>query len=264
VSVPLSSVEQSSDDLIDKAEECKRAHLDIYHKTLADIFGIRDVQTRHALHLLMMLPFQAYVTTNFDPLLSSAGAVHDCRNVYSYPSLPAEKINGIQRSIFYIHGRARAIEGENPSGENLVLARSDFDLAYEGIVRSFLEQLFIYHNVLFLGCSLTEPAMQAVFQRVHEIHMQIKRTYTVSTNLPKRFMLLPTRYVLVETQKRRDNEYESNEIKRFQAMNIDIIRYENSDARHSEIEDILEQLCTMNGKPATPIIKVGWEEEELQ
>lgn len=181
--VPLSSTVPSSDDLIDKAEECKCANLDMYHKTLADVFGKRVVQTRQALHLLMKLPFQAYVTTNFDLLLSSAGAVHDCRNVYSYPSLPIEKINGTPRSIFHIHGRAS--DGENPSGKNLILARSDFDQAYRRIVPSFLDQLLVYHNVLFLGCSLTEPAMQAVFQRVHEIHMQIKGTYTAAKNLRK-------------------------------------------------------------------------------
>jgi hypothetical protein len=260
--LPLSLTEPSSDDLINKAEECKCADPEMYHKTLADNFGKRVVHTRLALYLLMKLPFQAYVTTNFDLLLSSAGAVHNYRNVYSYPSLPVEKINDISPSIFYIHGRAS--DGENPCGENLVLARSDFDQAYKRIIPSFLDQLLVYHNVLFLGCSLTEPAMQAIFQRVHEIHMQIKTNYKGGKNPPKRMVLLPTHYKLLQGKKERDYDSEHNEEGRFRAIDVDTIRYEPSDIRHGEIEDILEHLCTMNGKPATPVVKVGWEEEELR
>jgi SIR2-like domain len=259
---PLNSVELSSDDLIDKAEECKRANSESYHTTLARIFGQLVAQTRQALYLLMKLPFQAYITTNFDLLLSSAGALHDCRNVYSYPSLPVGKINRTPRSIFHIHGRAS--DGENPSGENLILARSDFDQAYGGIVRSFLEQLLVYHNVLFLGCSLTEPAMQAVFQRVHEIHVQIKTSIAAGNNPPKRFVLLPTRYMRLKAVNERDYESEHNEDGRFRAIDVNVIRYDPGDARHGEIEDVLEQLCTLNGNPATPLVKIGWEEEELQ
>ena len=49
--------------LIDKAEECKKADIDTYHNTLADLFGKPVSSTRSAYYSLMNLPFKAYVTT---------------------------------------------------------------------------------------------------------------------------------------------------------------------------------------------------------
>src|SRR3990172_386500 len=121
------SEEESPDKLIDKAEECKKADIDAYHNTLADLFGRQPVSTRFAYQSLMKLPFKAYVTTNFDPLLSETGAIEEYGKLYYYPCFPPEL--GNSHPIVYLHGHARP--DNQAMGDNLILARSDFDEAYE-------------------------------------------------------------------------------------------------------------------------------------
>jgi len=239
------SEEELPDKLIDKAEECKKAKINAYHNTLADLFGRQPVNTRFAYQSLMKLPFKAYVTTNFDSLLSEAGEIEGYEKVYSYPRFPPEL--GNSHSIVYVHGHAR--QNNQATGENLILARSDFDEAYNdiGIVKDFVVNIFTHYPLLFLGCSLAEPVMYEVFQKVHNIHTLIKRKYP---DLP-----LPQRYIMLPIQKQVCSEFpdenieqverkEKDEINRLNKMDIEIIRYEPNDWNiQGEIEYILRQLC---------------------
>ena len=239
------SEEELPDKLIDKAEECKKADINAYHNTLANLFGGRPVNTRFAYQSLMKLPFKAYVTTNFDPLLSEAGAIEGYDKLYSYPIFPPEL--GNSHSIVYVHGHAR--QNNQATGENLILARSDFDEAYKdiGIAKDFVVNIFTHYPLLFLGCSLTEPVMYEVFQKVHNIHTLIKRTYP-DVPLPPRYIMLPIqRQVYSEFPDENIGQVDRRgreEINRFDKMEIKVIRYEPDDLRrHGEIEYILRQLC---------------------
>lgn len=258
-----SSEEESPDKLIDKAEDCKEANLNAYEETLARLFGEPVVKTRRAFHLLMQLEFKAYVTTNFDPLLSNAGAIHERNVLRSYPDLPITMLEKAKCPIFYIHGLAR--QGSQAKGDNLVLARSDFRKAYEepGSVSGFLKQLLTYYPVVFLGCSLAEPAMYETFQRVHGIYTQIQGAYP-RANRPPRIAILPKPQMIVEDGlegKRVQLNVERDEENRFQAMGIEVIRYEPSDyRRHEEVEQILECLCRLAKRRVSPVPGQGLEE----
>jgi len=216
----------------------------------------------------MRLPFKGYVTTNFDPLLCVAGAIHEYYDLYSYPSLPVMRLHGNTRPIFYIHGLAR--HGNEAKGDNLILARSDFDEAYGvgGIVQSFQVQLLTYYDVLFIGCSLREPAMDETFQRVHKNHVRIKRTHPEAP-LPRRCVLLPpwqrrVRRDSASEKVERDKEKERNEENRFTAMGIKVIKYEPRDVqRHDEIEEVLEHLCKFAEVYVSPEPRWGLGEEIL-
>lgn len=258
------SVEWTSERLIKKAEECKTADIDMYHSTLADLFGKPVSSTRSAYYSLMNLPFKAYVTTNFDPLLSEAGAFKEDCEIYSYPLLP-QKFEHSQ-PIFYIHGLARL--GDRATGKNLILAHSDYNEAYEdpGTVKDFVVGIFTYHPLLFLGCSLNEPEMFKAFQKVHNIHALFKRT-NPELDLPKKFIILPIRQRLIRLKSsgekiERDNEKELEEFKRYEDMGIEVIRYEPNDWKnHAEIDEFLRKLCTCNRKYASPTPKISFEEE---
>lgn len=240
---PLSESEEvSANKLIDKAEECKKADINTYHDTLATLFGKPAVGTRLAYQFLMKLPFKAYVTTNFDPLLSEAGAIEGY-DIYSYPIFPDEF--GNSHPIVYVHGLAR--KKEEATGKNLILASSDFDEAYKdiGLVNNFVVHIFTHYPLLFLGCSLTEPVMYEVFQKVHRIHTLIKGADPHA--------ILPRRCIVLPKQKRVNPEFSDEKIeevytreenKRFDEMEIEVMRYEPINwLRQEEIEYILRRLC---------------------
>ena len=254
--------EESADKLIDKAEECKNADINTYHDTLANRFGRQVVSTRFAYQFLMNLPFKAYVTTNFDPLLSEAGAIVGHGKLYSYPIFPREF--GNLNPIVYVHGLARS--DNQATGENLILARSDFDEAYNdiGIVKNFMFNIFTNYPLLFLGCSLTEPEMYEMFKKVHDIHSRFKRA-NPDVQLPKRYILLPFHQRIIQSgfhneKIERDYEKEQNEIKRFEEMKIEVIRYDDRNS-HSEIEGILGQICALRKTYRHPksIMNIGEE-----
>jgi len=258
------SEEWTSERLIEKAEECKIADIDMYHSTLADLFGKPVSSTRSAYYSLMELPFKAYVTTNFDPLLSEAGAFQEDREILSYPFLP-QKFEPPQ-PIFYIHGLARS--GGRATGKNLILAHSDYNEAYEdpGVVKNFVVEIFSYHPLLFLGCSLNEPEMFKAFEKVHNIHALLKRTYP-DFELPKKFIILPIRQRQIRLKSsdekiERDDEKELEEFKRYEDMGIEVIRYVPNDLKnHAEIDEFLRKLCICNKRYASPTITISFKEE---
>ena len=250
--------EESSDKLIDKAEECKKADINTYHNTLADLFGGQPVDTRLAYQYLMKLPFKAYITTNFDPLLSEAGDIEEYDNLYYYPHFPPEL--GNSHPIVYLHGHARP--DNQAMGENLILARSDFDEAYEdGPAKYFLINIFTHYSFLFLGCSLKEPVIHEMFKTVHNIHTLFKRT-SHGRPLPQRYIILPTERPISEISDEEMEQFSKRErrgFNRFDEMDIEVIGYEpDNENRHEEIEYILRKLSKYIKMP-----KNAFESEEM-
>jgi hypothetical protein len=256
--------DRRAERLLEKAEECKNADGRAYEVMLAELFGRPTVQTRHAYNLIMTLPFKAYITTNFDPLLAAAGMTHGHTNLYAYPSLPAREIERSSKTIFYLHGLAR--RNNEARGDNLVLARSDFEVAYEGSVRIFLENLLLSYPILFLGCSLAEPAVHEAMRRVHKVHDQIRREYK-EMEPPRRYVLLPVRKRIADdvsfaAKSERDLDAETAEDDRFSELAVRVLRYNvNNPHQHYEVEEVLEKLCTLNDTPVRLEPKVGYGEE---
>ena len=240
---------ESADRLIDKAEECKVAKPDAYDDTIQRLFGRPVVQTRLAYSLLMQLPFKAYLTTNFDPILSETAKTHGHRNVFSYPVLNPVYLEKYERPIIYLHGRVSATP-QCPDNR-IILPRSEFDDAYEGrrIVSTFLQSLLQEYDVLFLGCRLQERYMREIFHRVYQIHLH--QPAEAPRRAPQRFVVLPVAKANLQVSEdalaphRMETNLEAAEIEAqgFQGMQIDVIRYSPSDRRHGELEGILKHLC---------------------
>ncbi len=236
-------------ELMDKAEECKQANLTAYWQKLAELFGHPVVSTRRAYGRLMKLQFKAYVTTNFDPLLFFAASDAERCCLHEYPHLPSDPRGSGSRQVYYIHGLA--LPDRDRSEKPLVLARSDFEGAYgkNGHVASFLTQLLTYNYVLFLGCSLREPDMRAVFGRVQEMRHRIPWQQQHAER-PHWIALLggkaPPTVVKPGLGQIENLEFleQRSEDSRLRDMGIDkVFRYQPSDSqKHWEIEEFLDAL----------------------
>jgi len=240
---PFSPAEApSAGQLIDKAQECKTANTHAYQATLGNLFGGNVVEQRQAYSWLMSAPFKAYVTTNFDPLLSEAAAPFGYTSVFRYPLLETREVDRKKKPMFYVHGHARP--NGIPCGENLVLARSEFEQAYEGVVGVFLPALLLSYPIVFIGCRLAEPEIREQMRRVHSMHVQIKKSQN-GYKTPRRFALLPS----ILSKSSRDRLAEREEANLFAELDTEVLRYSPADPeKHWEIEDILKILCGLTSK----------------
>jgi hypothetical protein len=135
----------------------------------------------------MRVPFRSYVTLNFDPILANQSRFHE-RKVFSYRSLPAEEI--AYRSAFYIHGLIEEDGKADP--EKNVLGERVFAKAYNhvaSVLPGFLQQLLTYRSVLFIGCSLREPALQPLFKFCYNFQKDLEPM--AMRPPPKKYILLP-------------------------------------------------------------------------
>jgi hypothetical protein len=154
--------------------------------------------------------------------------------------LETREIDRTKKPIFYIHGHARP--NGVPSGQNLVLARSEFDQAYEGVVGVFVPALLLSYPIVFIGCQLSEPEILEQMRRVQLMHIQIKKSRD-GYKTPLRFVLLPP----IFGKNGRDSDAEGVEVELFRELDTEVLRYNPVDlAKHWEIEDILKILCGLS------------------
>lgn len=230
------------------ADRAFRLNKKAYCGVLEREFGKRVTQTRTVYDLLIKCKFKSYITTNFDPLLATEGRKPQsgCLGPFDYPNLPLRNINS--RGIYYIHGRIE--EGKPLNPNNIILGKRNFNIAYRpnerGTLYSFLDQLLTYEDILFIGGTLREPALESVVKDCKRRIETIKQE-NPSIRIPGRFILLPIR------PKKEDN---INEGKRFEELGIKVCRYNPGDGDHSGLNDLLEAWCKYPGiKPLT-----GFEE----
>ena len=260
-------IEKSSDQFMIKSDECKKKNFDAYQKTLKDTYSKQPYITREAFPLLMRLPFKAYVTTNFDPLLSNAAVNLNKGTVFSYPQLNAGNLGDqVEQPIFHIHGHAQHLGQQ--SDDYLVLSRSEFDKAYTnpGIVKDFLKSLLTQHHILFIGCELKEAYIYEVFRRVHGIIAQINPSAQGQFNPWERQILLSrlNGEELSDEQKRQNDIQEREKEESFRSMKIEVIPYTPDDERkHEEIEKILRLVCVFQEVRTDPTFMFSHGEEIL-
>lgn len=224
-----------SEELIDKVEECKQADERNYYETLTNLYADpQSTGARQAYAYLSSLNQSVYVTTNYDPILYSHSRRPEI-DVYFYDNLPPRSLGYENRQVYYIHGMAR--RGED---SELVLARSEFDEAYDdpGYVTPFLLALFRDYDMLFVGCSLSEPPLQGVFRKTDKIVESLDAS-SGGYDAPTRIILLP----LPEEEEERRNVEES----RLRDLNISVVWYRPERREvQGELEAIFEGLCDLN------------------
>lgn len=168
---------------------------------------------------LMRLPFKGVVTTNFDRTLLDAYAAEHGKSIRDFRrgDESFKEVNWCtQAYVARIHGGV-----EFPP--SIVLTSRQFEqLDQDDIYKNLLGDLFARKNVLFLGCSFTDPAVRAVFE-------QLNRLYGPTT--PGRHMaLIPTDI---------DGEF----LSRLNRLNVESIRYDPSD-RHKVLWDAIDSFSS--------------------
>jgi len=156
---------RQNETLFTVADKC-RAKLGSrrYSEILIQKFGDRHQDVHQSVHLLMArAPFDAYVTTNYDPCIEEAFVVQGLQHglVHSYPDVFGAADLG-NKSVFHIHGLIKDA-GQDPNSLQVVLAEAEYREAYDpddGYLSTFLEEVMIKstRTVIFCGYSFKEPS----------------------------------------------------------------------------------------------------------
>lgn len=233
------------------AENCKVANAAVFRTTLGQTYGAPTAITREAYHLLTGLPFRAYVTTNFDPLLAKACRLHPDIPVHKYPDLPILEMGNGRRPAYYIHG---GVERPNdPDVQSLVLASSDFEEAYDLRINGFLQEILTSCPIVFLGCRLSEASISAVFQRVKRVMARLE-DLNRGRPQPQRFILqaepFPIPGTIIDRQTQEALDSAASERNRFAELGIETLPYPY-DPEHMALEAILGELNDMQESART-------------
>lgn len=130
-----------------------------------------DVFPTPSVARLFELPFELFVTTNFDCL---PDAIHDALvdvpdpRRLSYPDINPVSLNG--RRLVNLHGRCHCGQpvGHRLTGPNIVLTQVGYDVAYSEAttLRTAIDAIFSGYNVLMVGASLADQPIRSVLDTV--------------------------------------------------------------------------------------------------
>jgi len=243
--------ERPNNDLMELAEMARENNEDAYCRTLSSIFGNENVSVPRAYNYLVNTQFQGYVTINFDPLLAEAGrGIKKAKSICSFRD--GTDITLLNRdSIFYIHGYVEF--GGDVGPNDLILCKSDFEKHYAGAkprLRSFLEPLFTYRSVVFLGCGLTEDALRKILVLCDDIRKDFIEEG--QKGVPDQYILLPS--IIKHNDEGKIRDYKAEEIanKEYQDYGLIVIRYDReSEDDFMPITKIIEE---WSGLPVPVVI----------
>ncbi len=195
--------------------------------------------------LLLQLPFQAFLTINFDCLLEHAHeqleGVSEPR-VMSYPDLQAVHVGG--RRLIHLHGRCRE-ESDEPrlDDESTVLTQAAYARAYRlSTLPRVIEATISAYSLLLVGTSLADWQIRLLLNEVRDRERLLAQTTTLRQ--PRQL----NGYALVET-----DGTESPSATQWtwpgKALGIEPIFYLNTDGRHAALVNTLRWLAR-NSAPA--------------
>lgn len=184
------------------------------------------------LSTLMKLPFEGYITTNFDRCLLDAYSKQRGTALLDY-KLGDESFKQTQWSdspfLSRIHGGI-----ENP--KSMILTQAHFDsLSENDVYKDLLTFIFTRKNVLFTGFSFLDPAIKEVLTRVNKIYGPLTKGRHIA--------LLPS-------------SIESDFLSKLNRLNIESVYYSDCD-HHKElwvaIEEYVNDVLEKKSTPITPI-----------
>jgi hypothetical protein len=257
------SPDSSPDDLLDAAQCAKDRSEDLYLAFLGQHFGQPASHASLLYDSLLALPFDCYLTVNFDPLLALKGrtAKLTCSlPVRAYPSL--DRKHATARSIHYLHGIIQ--ENERPAHGPVVLTRNEFNGAYcdNSNLMNFLLPTLENDPVVFVGCRLQEPAMARVFDICKE-HQRERMAVALEHGCPlspppKRFIMLP-QPVVHTCNGEVDSELEQNAMQEqdqfYRSRDIEPLWYAATGRDHSALRLAFDNLADL------PMVQpnYGWD-----
>jgi hypothetical protein len=204
--------------------------------------------------VLLRVRFKGIITLNFDPLLAYEARKPEHKlKVTRYPDLDRAALR--ERVLFHIHGLIN--EGQVPKPGDIVLAQSEFHEAYDNslsMLPGFLLQTFAKDPICFIGCRLSEPALERIFDVCRKVQERI-RTGGGGTPHPKFIVLaenrvevrLPDGSVSRDTVAEADQD--AKEVAHYATLGIQVIRYDPKDRAHSGLRLLFEPLTNLSPVP---------------
>lgn len=249
--IDTDQIEQMNyNELLEMADECKKSNQSAYETKIGQLFGGEPVTyTRQAYFQLIQLEFTLFITTNFDPLLAKAGKTmfrRKCR-VHYYPDLNPLDTNDSRKEIFYIHGGARINNRQN--GRNLILAKSEYDEAYnheDGPISIFLKPVLQKYPIIIFGSELREEYIKRLFKIIRGLNIKHSRP------IPQHFIILP----IIEEDYDDEPDAQIEQYSRIDNLGtqlknvgIDVLWYKpKKPSKCYEIEEILEIMQELDEK----------------
>ena len=173
---------------------------------------------------LMQLPFHGFVTTNFDRCLLDAYAKAHGKAALDF----RHGDESFKQVLWCTEPFVARIHGGTELATSIVLTTTQFAaLSKDSIYQDVLVNLFTRKNVLFVGCSFTDPAVRAVFE-------QINKQYG-PTPPGLHTALIP-------------NDADHEFVSRLNRMNVDVIRYDPVE-HHRAIWDAIAAFSTNTSAP---------------
>lgn len=256
-------------DYLDFAEECKRALGDSkYIRFLEGEFDPAGKQPFLPVHsYLVKMPFNAFITTNFDSCLENAARnAGDMDTVVQrYPYLDVGSL-GSERSchVYHIHGRAYDENGTSDAPTMVVTAR-DYERAYhpQSHIRNLLREVLRYRDVLFVGASLQDPGLNQVLTASQEeaeyLRQEAERCQQAALPPRTHFALMPIK--LCDSTDApgpagRDREAEQQDQGWLGDSRISVLRYvrHEEDRTHGGLIAIVEQLRYRTGRASSGVV----------
>lgn len=173
---------------------------------------------------LVRLPFHGLVTTNYDRCLLDAYAAAHGKAALDF----RRGDESFKQLLWCAEPFVARIHGGTEMATSIVLTTTHFDaLSKDSVYQDVLTNLFTRKNVLFIGCSFTDPAVRAVFEQIN-----------------KQYGPTPPGLHTALIPEDADHEF----VSRLNRMNVDVIRYDPID--HHRI--VWEGINSFSTRKATP------------
>ncbi len=228
------------------AESCKKNNKIVYNQKMRAIFKKKCFTYRRACSNLLHLPFCGHITTNYEvSFITPTTEVQF--EIYRYPYLPLKTLEIKNIPIYFVHGLIQD-DGSDEENQMFVLASSEYEYAYSGVVGDFLRNIFTFRDVIFIGSSLNESKVMKVIETSNNYIDDILKIVP-HFKKPKRLMLLTEARIIDDSEKYK-SECLKNELKK---LGIDVNVIEVASEECSEIDEIFENICnkrTIFKKPA--------------
>jgi hypothetical protein len=181
--------------------------------------------------VLMLLPFQSFITTNYDFCLERAAQFIGKHPITRYfPELNPSHLHS--KDVFHIHGIPFLNNEKNPLG-TIIFSERDYRFAYEEDhhLTSFLIQLFQFNSIVFMGFSLKdEYLIRTIKKSLSELRHRQEYEFSKDMGFRKEFR----NYIFLH------QDDVSNEI--INELKLIPILYGGEKYFHTELQKILEEI----------------------
>lgn len=214
-------------------DECIATNPDACDRVLRERLPFYNIRLRAAMQFALRLPFQACLTTNFDPSVLQTATREQFPHAFRYPDLPID--DGL-KGVYYVHGY---FDSRDPADSirSLVFGERSFEEAYStSLLPGFLLHVLTYRRVVFIGFNPLEDNFAKLLAHSNRIRRQVADARGVARLDFEHIALVeaPTPATVDPVQRARDLE----RIDRLAGLQVGTVTYEHG-FEHRGLEELL-------------------------